>query len=409
MASIIALLMIGLFLAWPVPAAAQGYTIEFWADKTQIRPGECVPLYWDTENVREVYYNNQPVSGISQTRVECPAADTTYELLVVTRDGQQVRRQIYIDVVNQPLSPSYNWENWNNWTNNMFINFSADRSRIRAGECLNIYWDTRNVREVYYNNQPVSGIDQHRMECPVWNTTYDLLVISRDGQQIRRQIEVQVDQPAPWNPWENWNNSNMFINFWADRSHIRAGECVTIYWNTNNVREVYYEGSPVSGINQSRTECPDENTTYDLLVITHNNLQLQRQVRVDVSGGLAERDETRLTPGQMIDFDDEGQVSGNEDDFRWLWIENERGVIVKADDDRDLRLVSLDRGSEDSFEEVSKAECRDELDDEDDDQVNVREDSIVCFRSDDGNYGKFWVDDIGRTNGRLVLEWAIWE
>jgi hypothetical protein len=286
----------------------------------------------------------------------------------------------------------------------MFINFWANQTQIRAGQCVDIYWHTENVREVYYNNQPVSGIQQRRVECPAWSTTYNLLVITRDGQQIHRQIEVQVDQPAIWNGWY----SGVIINFWADRSHISAGECVTVYWQTENVREVYYNGQPVSGIQQSQVECPGESTTYDLLVITRNNLQILRQARVDVSGRLPDRGDVTMRAGQRVDFDDDGRVSDNGDDFRWLWSGGERGIIAKVDDDRDLLLAVLGRGGSDSFEDVSEDDCQELLDDEDSDQVDVSEESIICIRTDAGDYGKLWVDDVRRADGRLELEWRVW-
>ena len=89
MVAFLILFSLGLFLVSPA-GAQQAYNIEFWADRTQIWAGECINLYWDTDNVQSVYYNSQPVSGIDQTRIECPAFSTVYNLLVNTRDGQQL-------------------------------------------------------------------------------------------------------------------------------------------------------------------------------------------------------------------------------------------------------------------------------------------------------------------------------
>jgi len=46
------------------------------------------------------------------------------------------------------------------------IVFTADRQTIKGGECVNIFWDVRNVQQVYYNGAPVAGENQTRNECP---------------------------------------------------------------------------------------------------------------------------------------------------------------------------------------------------------------------------------------------------
>jgi len=293
-----------------------------------------------------------------------------------------------------------------NYYQNYYIEFWADQTQIYRGECINIYWDTNNVQTVHYNNRPVSGINQTRVECPTTSTVYNLLVTLRDGRQVHRQIYVEVLDPPPG--WSNWYD-NMIIDFWADRTQIRAGECVNIYWNTNNVQTVHYNGQGVNGIHQTRVECPDESTTYDLLVRTRNNQQILRQIHVEVVGSSFDQGELVMHTEEMVDLDDDGNVSRNEDDFRWIWAGGERGVIVKADDDRDLELtVAEEEGSSGEFDRLSRNDCEDELDDDDSPEVGVKEGTILCFRSDDGNYGKARVEDIRSTNGRLVVDWYIW-
>ncbi len=56
------------------------------------------------------------------------------------------------------------------------------------------------------------------------------------------------------------------IEFWADRTSINAGECVTINWQVENIREVYFEGAGVVGLG-SQQKCPTATTTYTLTVI----------------------------------------------------------------------------------------------------------------------------------------------
>jgi len=287
------------------------------------------------------------------------------------------------------------------------IEFWADRTRIWAGECVNLYWDTDNVQSVYYNSRGVSGINQTRVECPTSDTVYNLLVNTRDGQQINRQVYVQVSEPPTG--WVNPNN-NMFINFSADRTQLQAGECLTIYWNTANVRSVYYNGRGVSGIDQSRLECPSRDTTYNLTVYTRDGQQINRQIYVDVSGSSFDYGSLEMESGKLVDLDGGGDVSDNEDDFVWVWSGGESGRVLKVDDDDDLRLARVaEDGSLNRFDSLSLDECQDRLDDDDEDQINIEEDSIVCVRTDDGDYGKFWVDNIGSANGEVEVNWYIWK
>jgi len=73
------------------------------------------------------------------------------------------------------------------------------------------------------------------------------------------------------------------IEFWADRALIRSGECTTLHWRTEDVREVYYQGEGVVG-NEDRRECPTQTTTYVLQVDTGHGDEW-RYVTVTVEGG----------------------------------------------------------------------------------------------------------------------------
>ena len=75
------------------------------------------------------------------------------------------------------------------------------------------------------------------------------------------------------------------VTFTADRQQITGGECVNIFWNVTNVQEVYYEGTPVPGENQTRNECPGQTRTYHLEVL-HNNGQVSvYPLTIYVQGG----------------------------------------------------------------------------------------------------------------------------
>ncbi|MBN1563102.1 MAG: PD40 domain-containing protein [Anaerolineae bacterium] len=56
------------------------------------------------------------------------------------------------------------------------------------------------------------------------------------------------------------------ILFYASDGTINEGECVTLYWHVEYIKEVYYQGEGVVG-QGSRQECPTETTTYTLRVV----------------------------------------------------------------------------------------------------------------------------------------------
>ena len=72
------------------------------------------------------------------------------------------------------------------------------------------------------------------------------------------------------------------ITFLADRYSITPGECVSIYWLVEGIREVHYQGIGVTG-NESRLECPLSTTTYTLRIVRSDYSEVIRTVTVAVS------------------------------------------------------------------------------------------------------------------------------
>ncbi len=85
--------------ATPTPAAtsAPSTVIEFLVDRNTISVGECVTLSWSVEGIKEVYYQGQGVTG-HESRQECPAATTTYNLRVIRLDNVEDNRYITVTV-----------------------------------------------------------------------------------------------------------------------------------------------------------------------------------------------------------------------------------------------------------------------------------------------------------------------
>ncbi len=153
-----------------------------------------------------------------------------------------------------------------------YINFVADRTTINLRECVTLSWAVENVREVYYQGQGVTG-QGSRQECPPYNMTYTLTVVLQNGERVSRSIPITV-------------LGGYTISFTADRTNIKLGECVTLSWATEGVREVYYQEQGVVGYG-SRQECPSvyppADVSYTLRVVLVNGESTTRTVTVRVN------------------------------------------------------------------------------------------------------------------------------
>jgi hypothetical protein len=76
-----------------------------------------------------------------------------------------------------------------------FIAFYADRYTIQFGECANLYWDVRGIREVYYEGAGVTG-QGSRLECPAVTHTYTLRIVTLGGQSVIRKVTIVVNLPG---------------------------------------------------------------------------------------------------------------------------------------------------------------------------------------------------------------------
>jgi heat shock protein HslJ len=141
------------------------------------------------------------------------------------------------------------------------INFTVDRNRIFAGECVTFSWVVTGAQAVYFyaqgqpwqqNQVPPQG---SRMECPPVTTNYELRVVKLDNSVEVRQITVFVET-VPGAP--------VIERFTVEPpNQIMAGSCVDIVWSvTGNVSSVkllrnnvdlWPGGAPISGTMQ---DCP---------------------------------------------------------------------------------------------------------------------------------------------------------
>lgn len=234
----------------PTPAA----DIKFWADNTNINAGQCTTIRWQVDNVKAVYLNeggaDQGVSGQGSKSV-CPTNTTTYRLIVVLNNDQRVERQLTIYVQGQGVS----------------INFRADNTNIKEGECTVLRWDVDNAKAVHLSDgQQESGVSGHSSSqvCPRDTTTYVLRVTRWDNQDERREVTINV-QKGPGT-----------IKFWADRTDINKGECTNIHWQVTEAKKVYLDlgqGEQQVDPSGSTQVCPVSTTTYNLRIEWQNGQQ----------------------------------------------------------------------------------------------------------------------------------------
>jgi hypothetical protein len=222
-----------------------------------------------------------------------------------------------------------------------------------------------------------------------------------------RNVPVVAPPPTPAPPTPTYTPTPVptvqqtSIVFEADRTRIQRGECVNIYWNVTNVKEVYYNGRGVPGENQGRRECPGLTEYFDLRVIKDDGSVETQTIRIEVEGGSFDTVEIEL--GEGVDFDDDGDVSRDGDDFKWVKDDDDR-EFKKWDDDDDLILVPVGPVG---LEEIRREDCEwavRHLDDQD--SIDPFVGLAACFRTDERRIGKLRFKDVD--DDEVKLEWGLW-
>ncbi|MCL4300379.1 MAG: SH3 domain-containing protein [Anaerolineae bacterium] len=197
------------------------------------------------------------------------------------------------------------------------------------------------------------------------------------------------------------------IDFRVDRTEIQRGECVNFFWNVYGVQAVYFQGKGVSGDNQSRRECPQESTTYSLRVERADGSTETRDIQINV------RDDdndsyvtTTVRREDKIDFDNGAQPSEENGDFLW-YFDGDRPVFEKADaDENDIKLVPLQPGDLDDFQNLDEDTCRAALDQQNQLNLTIALDLMVCFATDQERIGKLRFT--GGSQEELIMQWHLW-
>ena len=225
------------------------------------------------------------------------------------------------------------------------------------------------------------------------------------------QVPVVVPPPTPIAPPASTpvlvpSGQPVQINFWADRTSIRKGECVTFYWNVTGVREVWFDGDGVPGENQSRQECPEKSTTYALRVKKVDQTVDTRYITIEVGESGTGYDTVQVRRDTGIDFDNGARDTGGGNDFLW-YLDGDRPIFEKWNSNSNLRLVRVEDGSSDDLDQLRRDTCRWYLDRYDQRSIAIARRSILCFVTNEGKVGKVRIKDGNRDN--LTIEWHRWD
>jgi len=118
------------------------------------------------------------------------------------------------------------------------------------------------------------------------------------------QLWVGIHVPKPATPFPTPTvaptaTPSPIVQFTADHTHIQAGSCTTLYWNTQNASQVYLfeEGEEWQGkeVPQkgSKQVCPTQTTTYNLGVVFDNGNRDVSTLTIQVSA---------IAPPKIVSF-----------------------------------------------------------------------------------------------------------
>ena len=261
------------------PEPSEEGEIVFFVEPDVIPPGGCAALHWEVHPPAEALLDGEGVPATGEREV-CPEATTTYELLVPERD--QVRT-VTLHVEAPPEE--------------MAIIFVVDPDGIPQGQCAVLRWEVAAPEEwrTLLDGSEVPHLGEREV-CPPRSTSYELLVETPDGPQVRTvTLHVEAAEepttppgptaqppaeptatsptgPTPTSP-PGCPGAPVISSFTASPSTITAGQSSTLSWgavtngNTSQLvgSVVINPGLGEVGSPGSRVVSPGSTTTYTLV------------------------------------------------------------------------------------------------------------------------------------------------
>jgi hypothetical protein len=73
------------------------------------------------------------------------------------------------------------------------VRFSISAERLTEGACATLQWDVSNAKAVYLDGSGVTGSENRQVCPPPGATRYELRVVALDGDEMRREVSLEVD------------------------------------------------------------------------------------------------------------------------------------------------------------------------------------------------------------------------
>jgi hypothetical protein len=269
----------------PLPAAAEEeqVVIDLAASHERINPGECALVEWGVQLTGDwpLRLGNEPVEPHGHREV-CPQATTTYILSVETPEGL-VSKEVTIAVGGPPEDEGlFRRDEPREGGDALPIEFQVvEPEAIPRGACARLAWEVGDMEEyVVLVNGDVAPRAGNIEICPEETTRYELFVEGPEGPAIREIILQVVDVHGEGEGWEGVRPPEMegeppegsgevALSLTADPDVIPRGGCAGLNWEVAAPAEysIRLNGEMVAP-QGSRQICPDNTSTYELLVET---------------------------------------------------------------------------------------------------------------------------------------------
>ncbi len=292
--------------------------VVFETDRRILVRGDSTALHWETVHADRVELGDAVVNPRGDIKIR-PEQTTTYRLIALNSAGQSDRRTITITVEDMPRDEiaeiqellgmlgfdagtadglpgprtraaieAFQKENGLTVTGlpsrdladrlrevhgstpaPEILVFKSDRSEIKKGEGLNLFWETVNADRVSLNPLGTVEASGERSVRPSESIEYELLAFNRVGRSVRKTILIRVNVPLE-------------IALTVDPQRIGPKDKATIYWRTSGADRV--ELTPFGDVRQSgsKTVSPDKTTTYVLTAWSVDKQTTRQTVTINV-------------------------------------------------------------------------------------------------------------------------------
>ncbi len=218
------------------PAAAAG-TITLDGSASYDPDGDAITFLWDQVSGPSVGLTGKNESKATFTG----AAGQTYSFRLTVKDelGLMALSRTTVTVKEIPKAA--------------ITKFSANPSRIKAGESSTLTWQVTNAKSVEISGVGAVNESSGSIQVsPKVTTTYKLTA-KGDAGEVNDTVQVVVDQP-----------SARVITFHAVPSIIKVGETANLVWETEDAERVVISG--IGQVNPTGTlsVSPTQTTTYTI-------------------------------------------------------------------------------------------------------------------------------------------------